>query len=439
MGFWMIKKSTFFLVFTLLSFLWVEFANAQVLVDFVPDPLFSEVNYLPGDMVEGRYAVIKNTGTEVVDLGLSINNMTGELSQAVQMSIFSDLDNSLVWAGTLSQLANNQVVTLGKLVPNEEKKFNFIAEFLPSADNSYQSSYLSFDIIIGSLNSLSIASYGGGSSVYPSVPVDLVIFNEGIGSITQGGQFFNVPIFWQTNLGADALVVFGLKNEGPFDLSLDSDNYGYSSTSGWFLGANTNHSILLEKLPIGVYVYRVFSRRGDSLVSSTEKEFTITDEGELLSEGLVLGEFIERNSHTDLGKPVTGVKGLVLGMSLGLGQKTTEIDSSLGFSSKSDSFFLGAKLQNPSVDTSGEFGQCTYQNNFGWWLALLLLGVGLVGWLFGGYYSLLVATLVSLIWSLLWYDWFYCWWRVWLWLALIFGFIWFYFYVFKKVRKSKVK
>ena len=271
------------------------YAVTPLVVDFDPDPLFDEANFLPLDETSGTVTVTNNSGEEQDILTEAINILDNDdFGSLLRLTIVGSsgtlFDDSL--ADFFSTAGE---VPLGAISDGESKVFTYTVSFINSSDNSYQGKMLGFDIcvgfeggathcgdtIVGGENDTdggggtgnppsggTIPGSGGGGGSYP-----LAVYNEQAGDVdTDAGT---ATIEWDTNFLSTSQVIYGLASGGPYLLDLSIlPNLGYPLGTAETSTKVLHHSVPLTGLSPGeTYVYRVVSRASPPTVS-VERQFT---------------------------------------------------------------------------------------------------------------------------------------------------------------------
>ncbi len=312
-----IKKTTKFLIISVAtiilfgSFVGVTLAQSipPVSVQFVPNPLFNNSNFLPKDETSGQVTATNNSGstqtlvTEAINIADS-DNFGSLLRLKIVGSSGTLFDNSLAYF-----FANAGEVSLGTISNGESKIFTYTVSFINSNDNSFQGKTLGFDICVRYQNSnthcgnttiggegntgggvggdpgggVVIGTSGGGGNGQ-IVPTSLIITNEKVNGISGGVE--QVPtatalITWNTNKLATSQVVYG-PNTTTYTFDVNNlPAFGYPFVTAEDSNKVILHSVLLTGLTPGqTYVYRVVSRASPPTVSF-EHQFTIplSDDG----------------------------------------------------------------------------------------------------------------------------------------------------------------
>ncbi|MEK9181899.1 MAG: fibronectin type III domain-containing protein [Patescibacteria group bacterium] len=271
----------------LLGFTSSVLAVDPMTVIFENNPLFGEVNFLPGDTTEGDVAVTNNTNTLQNVYAESVNGFDpDDLGNQLYLKVFEN--SNIVYQNEFDDFLSAGPVSLSSIDGTQLTTYTFEVSFINSTDNDYQGKSLGFDLCIGfSGGSLqcgntvvggendtgggpstgSGSSSGGGNS--GSIP--LTIFNEQASDLF---PFTTATITWDTNKLATSQVVYGLASGGPYTLDLNAIYFGYPSGTTEDPIKVLHHSMLITGLTPGqTYVYRVVSRASPPTISF-ERYFT---------------------------------------------------------------------------------------------------------------------------------------------------------------------
>ena len=295
-------------VVTMFGFAGTTLAVTSLDVQFVPDPLFDEANFLPLDETSGVVTVTNNSGTEQTILTEAINifddNNFGSLLNL-------EIDGGTPFDDSLTDFFTSGEVSLGTISIGESKIFTYTVSFINSNDNTYQGKTLSFDVcvgfeggethcgdtVVGGENDtdggggtgnpppggtiLGSGGGGGGSGQF----VQLVVFGESVSNTTAS----TATIEWDTNLLATSQIIYGpiLHPDYPFVLNIfNLPNLGYPFGTVENPLKIAHHSVTLTGLVGGeTYVYRVVSRASPPTVS-VEHTFTMPTAGTIGSFGI---------------------------------------------------------------------------------------------------------------------------------------------------------
>lgn len=260
---------------------------ADLEVNFTPDPLFSEGNFLPGDTITGSAAVINNSSETQRVITEAINKtdpdgLGGKLNLEIKegaTSIFNDTLAAFFAAGE---------VFLSDLAGNSSTTYDFIVSFLSSSDNVYQGKVLGFDLLLGFEGSEESGGGGGtggggggGGGSYAGSPSGLLIPDESV--VAVGTSTTTAVITWDTSFFSTSRVIYAGPGEAhSLDLSDTADDppkYGYERTTAEFdtpadVNGVKDHSVTLSGLlPGETYFYRVISHASPDTIS---KEYSFT-------------------------------------------------------------------------------------------------------------------------------------------------------------------
>lgn len=288
-------------------------SQSPLSVDFVPDPLFEEANFLPGDDTSGEATVTNNSGTEQAVLAEAINVFDNDGFGSKLHIVITDESATTHYDDTLDEFFQSGEVSLGTLGNGASRTYTFTISFVNTNDNTYQGKNLGFDLCMGfeggdtncggtevsdenNTNSGSGSSGGGGGGNNPNTP-PLQIFNERVTNVEVGEGIpgdGTAVIEWDTNLLATSRVVYGLASGGDnypacltsgpcynLDLS-DAPNFGYPFSTTEDPSKVVSHLISISGLSPGeVYSYRVISRASPD-TASFEHQFTLTLAGDVI-------------------------------------------------------------------------------------------------------------------------------------------------------------
>ena len=313
----LIVFSAMFLFYPVLAFAGNE-DNLKVV--FEQDPLFGEVNILPGDGVTKTVTVTNNSGNSQDIIVDTINEVDSGLGEALNLVIFEG--GSELYNNTLANFLTSGVVSLSNLNNNNTTVYSFTVSFDSEADNSLQEGNLGFDlcvgfsggtILCGGSNGGGGGSNGGGGGsnggggdsngggggsgsggsggggILPETD-PLTVFNErilylniGDGTVGDGTAL----VVWETNRPATSQVVFGPAYDSQGDLimySLDLTEtyFGYARGVEEKTQKTVNHAMLIKGLTAGnTYKYRAISR-ASSLTMSFENQFELIKTTDIL-------------------------------------------------------------------------------------------------------------------------------------------------------------
>lgn len=315
-----------------LFFVSTEKIEASENIVFEQTPLFNSANFAPGNSVS-RYIKISNSTDLDHKATIKAQGVTneGHFGDAIVLEIRNGSD--IVYKDTFTDFFSKSEISLPVVKAHETNTINLVAEFLPTAGNTYQNKTISFGLQVtlqdvesstdgGSTNSGSNLNSG---SISGSNIVELQISNER--AVPSNDIIGSVDIYWNTNLPATSQVIYGLISDGPYNLDMDAPGYGYPNhTEEYKLNKVTDHAVNIKNLPLGDYVYRVVSK--DSLPTiSYEHTFSIVNPNNINPViqnpvGQVLGAETEKldggkEGLADIDPLTSSKKGSVLGASTG--------------------------------------------------------------------------------------------------------------------------
>lgn len=295
----------FILVITVLltfgSFSGAVLAIAPLDVQFIPDPLFNQPNFLPLDEVSGNVTVANNSGTAQNILTEAINISDGNNFGSL-LNLKIEGDSTTYFNNSLADFFSTAgEVPLGVVADGGSRIFTYTISFINSSDNSYQGKTLGFDVCVGFEGGTSHCgdtvigdeddtdgeggNGGGGGTSSGSRPTSLIIFNEQALPEASG----TAEITWDTNRLSTSQVIYGLESEGPYVLDLTPPDFGYPFYTDEDPTKVISHSMPLAGLiPGEIYVYRVISRASPPTISP-EYQFIIPVSAPIPGPGLALG------------------------------------------------------------------------------------------------------------------------------------------------------
>lgn len=283
------------------------FAVTPLDVQFFPDPLFNNSNFLPEDTESGTVTVTNSSGEEQTILTEAINIFDDDNFGSL-LNLEIKEGSNILFNNTLAYFfATAGEYSLGTIGTGETRIFTYTVTFINSSDNSYQGKTLGFDVCVGfeggnthcgnTVISDEHGDEGGGGSSSGGSTV-LIIFNEQALNITNvtGTGTGVATITWNTNKLATSQVVYGLASLSPYTLTLTPPGYGYPFYTVEDETKVIDHSMLLTGLtPGATYKYRVVSRASPATVSY-EHEFTVPLHTQTnIDNGLVFGTNTENN------------------------------------------------------------------------------------------------------------------------------------------------
>ncbi len=258
-------------------------------VETEQDPLFQEENIIPGQMVD-RWVRVSNDDESERDFGLNFINVVDDQNLGEQFDlIISKMDSDqIVYRENFENLFTaNDIEFFDKIPANQEQFYLLTAKFNSLAENRYQQSYLSFDILFA------LRGEGGGSGTETTtiggfgglLPIEeFLIFEETVTSTEIIDE--SITITWNTSYPGSSQVIYAQEGEGhTLDLNDNVDSpprYGYARTTPEYDvdPKVSNHVVKIVGLsPDTTYYYRTVSRA--SFAISREYSFTTRRAGEV--------------------------------------------------------------------------------------------------------------------------------------------------------------
>ena len=398
--------------------------DAQVVFD--PDPLFQEVEILPGDADPTPATItITNQTSDTRAYYLGAGVLSGAtLADAIPLTVTGDAMSETL---TVTELELDPLL-LGDFAAGETRAYTVSASYYEDGAYLEQGVELRFVILVGTDDGEVVTSGGGSSGGGGSgglLPPVLTILNTQVASIEATSLGYNVLITWLTNLSADSMVVFGPAGS-TYTLDPGDTKLGYPEavTLG---GLRTGHGLLLSGLVPGEYVFRVASSEGGGYTTSPEYRFEITSTGELVPEVLGIFQSLPDTSRTTrplvtpLERTLAEVRG-AFQTRINEAIATGTVDESLGSTTSP----AQAEVESATAGTAG-LDLCSPR--YRWLVVIVSLLVGLLGaglvqrrrprgrrqvpvratW----FATLLVAVLGYVFWSCTW------WWVILAWLGIL--------------------
>lgn len=282
----------------------LTFAQAQdVDIQFSPNPLFKELNILPGDSFTGTINVTNNTSSAVT---ISIrakdySNSSDDLSQALTIELKED--SSSLYLDSLSNFYTAGEITLSEVVSGGSAQYDITVLFPIEKGDEWQGKTTNFDIVVrysgdGGVNGEVSGSLRRGSS---GGLAPLITYEETVSDIGDN----SVTITWRTKISgtdfpypASSQVIYAAAGESHVldlnDTGGMPPKYGYAHTTPEYDTSPKviSHSVTITGLTPGTtYYYRCVSR--GSLAVSKELVFTTAGvKGEVKGEEIVLGPLV---------------------------------------------------------------------------------------------------------------------------------------------------
>ncbi len=307
-------------------------AEGPLTVDFERDPLFGEVNFLPGDMRDGDVTVTNGTDVAQNIYTESINGFDPDgLGSQLRLRVFENTNPVPIYSDEFDDFLSAGPVPLSLLGAGATKTYTFEVSFIDSADNDYQGKSLGFDLCIGFAGSGlqcgntvvsdpesvvpppgggSGGGSGGGNGGGGGGGPGLAIYNEHVSNIVIGNVDLNngtATVEWDTNFLSTSQVIYG-PTSASYVLDLDTlPNLGYPFGTAETMTKVLHHTMLLTGLsPSQTYVYRVVSRASPPTVS-TEHQFSLAFAPPQTGSPVVGG--VESDSRPPSGAPNGGTSG----------------------------------------------------------------------------------------------------------------------------------
>ncbi len=286
------KILTIFIILSLFILAKPVYASG-ILIEFETEPLFNEINFLPGDQVTKW---IKVTNNEKNDFSLiaKVENIDDPNKLSRQMNItITDQDNNIYFNNTLEYFFQQKQVNLGIIQPNTTNKYYFQVNFDFLTPNEYQGKYLEFDIVI----EYSGDTGGGGGGGNNNFKIN----SEGI----QFGCDYAI-ITWLTSQPATSQVIYDTISHQNI---INNTNYGYASSTFKDLTLVTGHKIKIENLKENTtYCFRPISENNQETKIGKELQITTTEcknsitiiekkQPQLLLEKKILTDFANPGDH----------------------------------------------------------------------------------------------------------------------------------------------
>lgn len=152
-----------------------------------PGPLFSVSNWAPGDAT-GSTVTITNTDSVSQKIGFKLENANpnGILADMITLKVRNNPGGSVRYSGSLKSLVSSGELELDTIAPSAQVKYDFEAEFDPSAGNAYQGLSETFDMSIGFI---ATPAPGPGPGPVPGPPI---IFPFVSGGVTGFGRILGI-------------------------------------------------------------------------------------------------------------------------------------------------------------------------------------------------------------------------------------------------------
>ncbi len=261
-----IKFISFIAIF-IASLSFVQITQAQIsdglVVNFVPNPLFGESNFLPGQASVANIN-IQNNSVSSRSVAIKAINKNDADNFGEQLHLKIQDSNQIYFDDSLANFFDQNLVNLAKLQAGDSTNYNLTVDFNSETGNDYQDKTLGFDIqlIFSSKENLDstqivIASSGGGTGVDY---VGLNIFNELASHQTKDSAI----ISWFTNQSATSRVIYSRSQDAHVFQAFSSPSYGYQYSTSEDRVLVTFREIKLSELDADtLYYFRVISHRNN--------------------------------------------------------------------------------------------------------------------------------------------------------------------------------
>jgi len=154
------------------SFMFASQVLAQDSVDIIyeTDPLFSDLNIMPGDE-SVKWVKVGNNLSEDLLVSVLVNSYEDDDNLGSQMRMMISENGSRIYESSLADFLSAEKIDLSKVSAEKEKYYTFKVDFLNSTGNDYQGKSPMFDLsVVGegenSGTSQSVSSSGSRSSLF---------------------------------------------------------------------------------------------------------------------------------------------------------------------------------------------------------------------------------------------------------------------------------
>jgi|SRR3989344_74934 len=378
----------------------------NLIIEFQSQPLFQELNFLPGDSVT-RWVKVTNNTPGAEDIIVDAINVSDPDNLGSAFSILIQEGATAVYSGTLAELFSAGEVLLSNVSGDGgQAQYFFTAQFLGPSGDEFQEKTLGFDLLVGfsggtidgpgeqpiTIVTTSIGGEGGGGGGGggngPPTSNGLTIYNET--AITGSSpDTVGAVVAWDTNYNSTSRVIYGTV-AGVFDYN-SPPNYGYPFSTPEFdtpaiTNGVTHHIVTLTGLtPDVTYYYRVVSTASPPTVGY-ERSFTPSRNGALAQGGDTQNNGGTNSSSIFVSGSSLGLgAGGVGGESEGTSDESGVISNSFGFNNE-PSAGNGTSLSEEAGDTGLTGGNQLALASFGdidgwWWFLLLILILLFVLWM----------------------------------------------------------
>ncbi len=243
-------------------------------VQFQTEPLFDELDFLPGDST-AKWVKVTNNTADPQTVAVEALNVSSDNDFASRFRIIIKNGPVLVKDLPLNEFLSGGEIELGQVAKNSTAQYDFTIHMDASAEDAkYQEKSVAFDLAIG---------FFGGDKTPDQVSHTLgyragLIMQLAITNVRAQGIGAGVAdILWDTNLDSTSRVVFSKEGEG-HSFNDGRANFGYGHIYPVPEDGNlvNDHSVGLSGLEAcSKYYYVVLSHRaGGGNTSSGEYSFT---------------------------------------------------------------------------------------------------------------------------------------------------------------------
>ncbi len=241
-------------------------------VVFNPNPLFSQVNFAPGQTTTGSIHVTNNTA-QTQKAQIEAVNQINAGGLAEQFDFVVKLNGNTLYEKTLKEFFDAGQVYLSDVASGATVQYDLSVTFKPEANNDFQGKTVGFDLDAGFLGQEGITpptnpgSYGGGGGVSGGLPQGLSIYEDKIIATVTGPT--TATISWTTSYDSTSQVVYASDAEFPsVTFVVSPPDFGYPHYTADDLTKVTSHIVFLTGLiPSTHYHFRVISHASPPTVS----------------------------------------------------------------------------------------------------------------------------------------------------------------------------
>lgn len=267
--------------------------DPNLTVVFNPNPLFSQVNFAPGQTTTGSIQVTNNSA-QTQKAQIEAIKQSNEGGLAEQFNFVVKQDGNILYEKTLKEFFDAGQVYLSDVASDATVKYDLSVTFKSEAGNDLQGKTVGFDLVAGFLGQEGITppsnsgSYSGGGGGGSGLPQGLVIYEDQI-NVHVTGQT-TATISWSTSYNSTSQVVYASDAEFPaVTFVVNPPGFGYPHHTADDLTKVTLHTVFLTGLiPDTNYHFRVISHASPPTVSY-EHTFTTWPVGLAASNPAVAG------------------------------------------------------------------------------------------------------------------------------------------------------